>query len=63
MNPYDKAKALEKKAKEKREREAEENRRKFPILNSPFLKELCEVFNGKVVYVENDKGEFKGRKI
>lgn len=62
MNPYDKAKALEKKAREKRKREAEENRRKFPILNSPFLKEICEVFNGKVVYVENDKGEFKGRK-
>jgi len=62
MNTYDKAKALEKKAKEKREREAEQNRHKFPILNSHFLKELCEVFNGKVVYVENDKDEWKGRK-
>lgn len=62
MNPCDKAKQLERKAKEAREREAEENREKFPILNDPTLRELVDCFNGRVVYVSNAKGEWKGKK-
>lgn len=62
MNPYDKAKELELKAKRKREREAEENRRKFPILNDSFVRELADSFGGRVTYVENNQGEWKGKK-
>jgi len=62
MNPYDKAKELELKAKRKREREAEENRRKFPILCDSFIHSFCYNFGGRVTYVENNQGEWKGRK-
>lgn len=62
MNPYDKAKELELKANRKREREAESNRKQFPILCDSFVRELVDSFGGRVTYVENNQGERKGRK-
>jgi hypothetical protein len=62
MTPLEKSQQLERKAKERRERQAKENRERFPILTDPFVKEVCDKFNGKVIYVENNKGENIGRK-
>lgn len=60
MTPHEKAKDLERRAKEKRDEEKAANRKRFPVLCDPIVAELCEHFSGKVIYVCNNEGEEKG---
>ena len=50
---------LRDKAAANRAKQAEENRRKFPILSDPFVAELCDYFNGRVIAVANNNGEIQ----